>query len=135
MTETLLQVCSDLDIVRVRGQGRDIARSLGFGTVDQVRIVTAISELARNIVLYAGEGTVLFRIVNNLRLKTRGLEIVFEDAGPGIEDISLAMQDGYSTSQGRGLGLAGAQRLMDEFEIESKVGQGTKITIRKWLGK
>jgi len=135
MTETPLSVCTDLDIVQVRSQGRDIARTLGFGAVDQVRIVTAISELARNIVLYAGEGTVIFRIVNNLRLKTRGLEIVFEDAGPGIEDISLAMQEGYSTSQGRGLGLSGTQRLMDEFEIESKVGQGTKITIRKWLNK
>ena len=129
--ERTLLIRSDLDIVSARVEGRDMAKTLGFGTIDQVRIATAISELARNIVLYASEGTVTIRQVE--RGLKRGIEVFCEDHGPGIEDVSVVMQDGYSTSRGLGMGLPGAKRLMDEFEIDSRVGSGTKIVVRKWL--
>ncbi len=131
MQERTLLIRSDLDIVSARVEGRDMAKALGFGTIDQARIATAISELTRNIVLYAGEGTVTIRPVE--RGPRRGLEVVCEDRGPGIENVSIVMQDGYSTSRGLGMGLPGAKRLMDDFEIESKMGSGTKIVVRKWL--
>ncbi len=131
MSERTLLVRSDLDIVSARVEGRDMAKALGFGTIDQARIATAISELTRNIVLYAGEGIVTLRPVE--RGNKKGIEVVCEDHGPGIEDVNLVMQDGYSTSRGLGMGLPGAKRLMDEFEIESQVGKGTRVTARKWL--
>jgi len=87
--------------------------------------------LTRNIVLYAGEGTVTLRAIE--RGNKRGIEVVCEDHGPGIEDVDLVMQEGYSTSRGLGMGLPGAKRLMDEFEIQSQVGKGTRVTARKWL--
>jgi serine/threonine-protein kinase RsbT len=121
---------SDLDIVIARTLARDMARALGFGAIDQARIATAVSELARNIFLYAGSGSVTVReIEKNGR---RGLEVVCEDQGPGIPDIDLVMQDGYSTSRGMGMGLPGAKRLMDDFLIDSRDGEGTIITCRKW---
>ncbi len=120
----------DLDIVTARTTARDIARSVGFGAIDQARIATAVSELARNIFLYAGSGDVVAREVE--RNGRRGIEIQFKDDGPGIEDIDLVMQEGYSTSRGMGMGLPGARRLMDEFDIQSSVGVGTTITCRKW---
>ena len=129
--ERTLLIRSDLDIVSARVEGRDMAKALGFGTIDQARIATAISELARNIVLYAGEGTVTLRLIE--RGIKKGVEIVCEDHGPGIADVSVVMQDGYSTSRGLGMGLPGAKRLMDEFEITSRVGQGTTVIVRKWL--
>jgi len=129
--ERTLLVRSDLDIVSARVEGRDMARALGFGTIDQARIATAISELARNIVLYAGEGTVTLRLIE--RGTKKGIEVICEDHGPGIEDVNLVMRDGYSTSRGLGMGLPGARRLMDEFDIESKAGVGTRVTVRKWL--
>ncbi len=122
---------SDLDIVSARVEGRDLAKALGFGTIDQARIATAISELARNIVLYAGEGTVTIRAIE--QGGRRGIEVICEDHGPGIEDVNLVMRDGYSTSRGLGMGLPGAKRLMDDFEITSKVGEGTRVVMRKWL--
>lgn len=126
----VITISSDLDIVAARMVARDTARSLGFGAIDQARIATAISELARNIYLYAGEGCVTVKeATNGLR---RGIEVVCEDQGPGIADISLVMQDGYTSSKGMGMGLPGAKRLMDEFEINSKVGTGTRVTCRKW---
>ena len=131
MQERTLLIRSDLDIVSARVEGRDMAKALGFGTIDQARIATAISELTRNIVLYAGEGTVTIRPVD--RGARKGLEVVCEDRGPGIEDVSTVMQDGYSTSRGLGMGLPGAKRLMDDFEIESSMGSGTRIVVRKWL--
>ena len=129
--ERALLVRSDLDIVSARVEGRDMARALGFGTIDQARIATAISELARNIVLYAGEGTVTLRLIQ--RGGKKGIEVICEDRGPGIEDVNLVMRDGYSTSRGLGMGLPGAKRLMDEFEIESRLGQGTRVVVRKWI--
>lgn len=121
---------SDLDIVIARTLARDTAKQLGFGAIDQARIATAVSELARNVFLYAGTGTVTVNDVE--RLGRKGIEIICEDQGPGIPDINLVMQDGYSTSRGMGMGLPGAKRLMDDFEIRSQDNVGTKITCRKW---
>jgi serine/threonine-protein kinase RsbT len=121
---------SDLDIVIARTLARDTAKALGFGAIDQARIATAVSELARNIFLYAGTGNVTVREVEKNGRK--GIEIICEDQGPGIANIDLVMQDGYSTSRGMGMGLPGAKRLMDEFLIRSQEGTGTTITCRKW---
>lgn len=130
--ERCIPVKTDLDIVSARVEGRTLARDLGFGTIDQARIATAISELARNIVLYAPEGKVTIRAVLSDDGGT-GIEVVCEDNGPGIANVELVMQDGYSTSSGLGMGLPGTKRLMDEFEIETKLGVGTRVTVRKWL--
>jgi serine/threonine-protein kinase RsbT len=122
---------NDLDIVAARVEGRNLARDMGFGIIDQARIATAISELARNVVLYAHSGQIILeRIEDRDRC---GLQIVCEDQGPGIEDLNLVMQDGYSSTQGLGMGLPGTKRLMDDFEIQSQVGRGTTITVCKWL--
>ena len=121
---------SDLDIVIARTLARDTAKALGFGAIDQARIATAVSELARNIFLYAGTGNVTVREIEKNGRK--GVEIICEDQGPGIANIDLVMQDGYSTSRGMGMGLPGAKRLMDEFAIRSQEGIGTTITCRKW---
>jgi len=121
---------SDLDIVIARTLARDTAKTLGFGAIDQARIATAVSELARNIFLYAGTGTVTVREIE--RTGRKGLEVICEDQGPGIANIELVMRDGYSTSRGMGMGLPGAKRLMDEFEIRSSEGVGTTIICRKW---
>ncbi|MBA3471460.1 MAG: anti-sigma regulatory factor [Herpetosiphonaceae bacterium] len=126
----VINIQSDLDIVAARMAARDMAKAMGFGAIDQARIATAISELARNIYLYAGEGTVtVSEVQQGIR---KGLEVICDDQGPGIEDISLVMTDGYTTSKGMGMGMPGARRLMDDFEIISIVGEGTKITCRKW---
>jgi len=121
---------SDLDIVIARTLARDTAKMLGFGAIDQARIATAVSELARNIFLYAGTGTVTVREIE--RPGRKGLEVICEDQGPGIANIDLVMRDGYSTSRGMGMGLPGAKRLMDEFDIRSQEGAGTTIICRKW---
>lgn len=118
------------DIVNVRQVVRKIAIQSGFNLVDQTKIITAASELARNTVVYGGGGTLR---VENVNLNGRnGIKLIFEDRGPGIPDIELALKDGYTTGQGLGMGLSGARRLTNEFEIESKVGQGTRIAITKW---
>jgi serine/threonine-protein kinase RsbT len=130
--ERCIPVKTDLDIVSARVEGRNLAKELGFGTIDQARIATAISELARNVILYAPEGRVtVTAIVSDDG--GRGIKVVCEDNGPGIANVELVMQDGYSTSSGLGMGLPGTKRLMDEFEIETKLGVGTKVTVRKWL--
>ena len=130
--ERCIPVKTDLDIISARVEGRNLARELGFGTIDQARIATAISELARNIVLYAPEGKVTVRAISS-EAGGRGIEVVCEDNGPGIANVELVMQDGYSTSSGLGMGLPGTKRLMDEFEIETKLGVGTRVTVRRWL--
>ena len=121
---------SDLDIVIARTMARDVAKALGFGAIDQARIATAVSELARNIFLYAGTGNVSVREIE--RHGRKGIEIVCEDQGPGITNVDLVMQDGYSTSRGMGMGLPGAKRLMDVIIIRSQEGVGTVVTCRKW---
>src|SRR6266851_2343865 len=123
-------VQTETDIVVVRKSVREAASKVGFGITDVTRIITAASELARNVFLYAGSGVVRCRVLN--RSDQVGLELIVEDHGPGIADIEQAMQPGYTTGNGLGLGLPGAKRLMDEMEIESEAAKGTKITVTKW---
>ena len=125
-----VSVRSEDEVVRVRQLAREWAVSLGFGLVDQTKIVTAASELARNTVIYGGGGTVRLQALNDGA--RRGLCLTFEDKGPGIPDLPLALKDGYSTGTGLGLGLSGARRLMSEFEIQSAPGQGTRVTVIRW---
>jgi serine/threonine-protein kinase RsbT len=119
------------DVVKARQKGRELAIALGFSSTDQTLIATAISEITRNIVRYAGSGSVTFSRIE--RQGRAGLQIVASDQGPGIADVELAMRDGYSTGRSLGVGLPGARRLVDELEIISKVGVGTTVTLRKWL--
>lgn len=126
-----VNIRQEWDIVGARQLGREKAKELGFGTVDQARIATAISELARNIYLYAGTGKVYFETIDHLDKK--GLKVVAVDKGPGIRDLSQVMQDGYSTSGGLGAGLPGVKRLMDTFEINTEWGEGTEIIAVKWV--
>ena len=126
-----LPISSEQDVVRVRKTVRDLAVQIGFGMTDTTRIVTAASELTRNIVLYAGSGSVRLSLCQ--QDGKRGLELVFQDGGPGIVDIDQAMEAGFTSGKGLGLGLPGAQRLMDELNIESEAGHGTTVTVRKWL--
>ena len=128
--EGVFEIATDSDIVAARQRGRRIAEQVGFSSSDQVMIATAISEMARNIVQYAGPGEILLSIVS--RSRHRGVAIVARDHGPGIPDVARALQDGYSTSNGLGMGLPGVRRLMDEFEIRSDVGKGTTVTMKKW---
>jgi serine/threonine-protein kinase RsbT len=127
-----IPVNNDLDIVSARVEGRNMAKVLGFGVIDQARIATAISELARNVVLYANGGQVVLEVIEVDG--RRGIQITCSDQGPGIADIDLVMQDGYSSQRGLGMGLPGTRRLMDDFEIESQLDVGTTVTVRKWLG-
>lgn len=129
--ETEIPIAREEDVVTARSKGREIAKELGFGLVDQARIPTAISELARNILVHAGSGVFRIRAINFGMQK--GIEIVAEDHGPGIEDVETAFAEGFSTAGGLGLGLPGARRLMDEMDVHSKVGEGTTIVARKWL--
>ncbi|WP_270182829.1 anti-sigma regulatory factor [Alkalihalobacillus sp. CinArs1] len=129
--QSCVEVRNEWDIVKARQSGRNIAKELGFGTVDQARITTAISELARNIYLYAGKGEVsIERTETGSKV---GLKIIAADSGPGIKDIRRVMEDGFTTSGGLGAGLPGVKRLMDEFTIDSKENEGTTITAIKWL--
>ena len=118
------------DVVAVRQAVRQRAVDLGFNLVDQTKIVTAASELARNTLQYGGGGTL--RIEEVLQGPRRGIRLVFEDNGPGISNIELAMKDGYTTGNGLGLGLSGAKRLSSEFAIDSRPGEGTRVTIVRW---
>src|SRR5581483_945914 len=120
----------DEQIVVVRQAVRQRAIELGFSLVDQTKIVTAASELARNTIQHGGGGSALIEIVNDGA--RRGLRLTFEDAGPGIPDIALAMRDGFTTGGGLGLGLSGAKRLSNEFSISSVLGEGTKVVITRW---
>ena len=124
-------IVNEWDIVAVRQLGRNVAKELGFNTVDQARITTAISELARNIFLHAGEGKMYIEKV--LLNGKKGLKIIAVDEGPGMKDVRQALEDGYSTSGGLGAGLPGVKRLMDEFEIDSDIDKGTIVTAIKWL--
>jgi len=127
--ETMPLVVED-DVVRVRQATRRLAAELGFRLVDQTKIVTAASELARNTLVYGGGGVV--RMLT-LRASRIGLKLVFEDQGPGIPNVERALQDGFSTGSGLGLGLSGSRRLMDDFSIDTQPGAYTRITIVKWL--
>lgn len=128
--EIRLPIRSDVDIVAARQRGRALAADVGFSPTDATIIAMAISELARNIVLYARGGTIVLAVLEGSG--AAGLMIVAEDDGPGIPDVGEAMREGYSTSGGLGLGLPGVRRLMDEFEIHSESGRGTTVSVRKW---
>lgn len=125
-----LDIRSSDDVVRVRQLVRTVALEAGLGLVDQTKIVTAASELARNTLDYGGGGFVLAELVS--APGRRGVRLSFEDRGPGIPDLAAAMKDGYSTGKGMGLGLGGAKRLSNEFSIQSKPGEGTKVVIARW---
>lgn len=126
----LIPVATDQDVVRVRQLVRTVAVDAKLSLVDQTKLVTAASELARNTLVYGGGGSVeVSRVRNEIRA---GIRIVFADQGPGIADLDLALTDGYTTGGGLGLGLSGARRLVDDFAIDTAPGEGTTITITKW---
>ena len=129
--QSCVTIRNEWDIVAARQMGRNVAKELGFGTVDQARITTAISELARNIYLYAGTGQICLEELSEYNKV--GLRIIAHDNGPGISNIRQVMEDGYSTSGGLGAGLPGVKRLMDNFQIDSSVGEGTQIEAVKWV--
>lgn len=131
MTEEVVLIARDGDVVTARQKGRELAAEVGFSGSDLTIIATAISEVARNIVVYAERGEIIFNTISDDH--RQGLMIIASDSGPGIPDIEQAMQDGFSTGKSLGLGLPGARRLMDEFEISSEVGKGTIITMKKWV--
>ena len=121
---------SDADVVSARQEARAMGAELGFSSTDLTLLATAISELARNITTYAGEGEVALRVLNHSG--RNGIEVVASDAGPGIDNVELAMQDGFTTGNGLGLGLPGTRRLVDEFELRTQPGSGTRVRVVKW---
>lgn len=128
--EIQVAINSDQDIVSARQKGRQMATELGFSAGDATLIATAISELARNIVSYARKGEITLKMVNGSN--RQGISVIATDEGPGITDLHQALRDGFSTSGSLGLGLPGVRRLMDEFEIASQPGRGTKVVVKKW---
>jgi serine/threonine-protein kinase RsbT len=128
--EVRVRITTDDDIVTARQEGRRLSSTLGFSSTDLTLIATAISEVARNIRLYAERGDVQLKLVHER--DREGIVVVARDKGPGIKDVELAMQDGYSSGGSSGLGLPGARRLMDEFEIRSRPGRGVTVTMKKW---
>jgi serine/threonine-protein kinase RsbT len=125
-----LPIAADVDVVEARQRGRALAADAGFSSAEQTVIAAAISEIARNIVMYAKQGEIILSLVQSGG--RQGVAVVAIDEGPGIPDLKRAMQDGYSTADGVGTGLPGAKRLMDEFEVESVVGRGTTVKMTKW---
>jgi serine/threonine-protein kinase RsbT len=125
----VLPLVSEPDIVAVRRRVREVAIRVGLSLVDQTKLVTAASELARNTLLYGGGGSLKLESLNGPRL---GVRLTFEDQGPGIANIDLALRDGFTTGSGLGLGLGGAKRLVNEFELDSWPGRGTKVTVTRW---
>jgi serine/threonine-protein kinase RsbT len=130
LQESHIGIQTDLDIIVARKEGRTLSAQLGFSSTDLTFIATAISELARNIITYAGLGEIEIQLVQ--RGGRKGVVITARDKGPGIPDVRQALQEGFSTSRSLGLGLPGIRRLMDEFEIDSALGQGTTVKLRKW---
>jgi serine/threonine-protein kinase RsbT len=129
--EVEVPISSDADIVEARQQGRALAASAGVVATDLTLVATAISEIARNIVTHAGDGRIAMTVVEEKG--RRGVMIVASDDGPGIEDVDQALEDGFSTGAGLGLGLPGARRIMDDFTIRSKPGEGTTVVMHKWV--
>lgn len=131
VTERDEQIKSESDVINVRGAARSLAIAAGFGVADTNKIVAAASELARNILRFAGSGRMLCRGIK--RDNNPGIEMIFEDKGPGMPDISQAMKEGYSTYGGLGMGLPGVRSAMSEMHINSRVGIGTTVTVKKWI--
>ena len=128
--EVRVAIEREADIVLARQAGRQLAASLGFSSTDQTLIATAISEVARNIVVYAQHGEIV--VTEAAEAGRIGIQVVATDTGPGIDNKDLAMRDGYSTKNSLGLGLPGARRLMDDFHLESEIGRGTTVVMKKW---
>jgi serine/threonine-protein kinase RsbT len=130
LSKDSLKIEKEQDVVLFRNRVKELATKIGMSLLGQTKLITAASELVRNMLKYAGGGTVTLEVVSGNR--TTGVRLTFEDKGPGIADIGLAMQDGYSTAKSLGLGLPGAKRLVNEFDIKSTVGEGTTVTITRW---
>jgi anti-sigma regulatory factor (Ser/Thr protein kinase) len=128
--EVRVAIAADEDLVPARAQARALAEQLGFSRTDATLIATAISEIARNIVMHVGQGEIVLRSVE--QQSRHGLVVIAQDAGPGIRDVDAALRDGYAGQRGLGLGLPGARRLMDDFDIVSQPGRGTTVTMTKW---
>lgn len=131
LPEKIFPFNSVKDLIEIRDFGRHFAGKVGFEGKDQTLIATALSEICRNVIEYAGSGEV--KIKGDQSKNPGGIKIIISDDGPGIENIEMALQEGYSTGKGLGVGLPGAKRIMDEFEIESEVGRGTTVKMSKWL--
>ncbi len=129
--ESVIPIESDADVVTARQRAREMAGALELTTTDQTLLATAISEVARNITTYAKRGEVLLSVVRDEGGR-KGIQVIARDEGPGIEDLDLALRDGYTSGSGLGLGLPGARRLVDDFDIETTPGQGTKVTLVMW---
>jgi len=125
-------IASDSDVVTARQIAREMGGDLGFSSTDLTLLATAISEVARNITTYAGTGEVALRVLRDRDRGREGIEVLASDDGPGIEDVELALQDGYTTGNGLGLGLPGARRLVDEFDLDTRPGEGTRVRLVKW---
>jgi serine/threonine-protein kinase RsbT len=130
LSKDSLRIEKEQDVVLFRNRVKEMATKIGMSILGQTKLITAASELARNMLKYAGGGAVTLEVLSGNR--TTGIRLTFEDKGPGIADIGLAMQDGYSTAKSLGLGLPGAKRLVNEFDIKSTVGEGTTVTITRW---
>ena len=133
LAESSVAIVRESDIVIARQKGRELAAAMGFSSTDQTLLATAISEVARNIISHAGRGEVALSVMEEGG--RRGILVVARDQGPGIADPELAMRDGYSTGNSLGVGLPGARRLVDDFDLSSAVGVGTTVTLKKWLRK
>jgi|ERR671923_562061 serine/threonine-protein kinase RsbT len=131
--EVQIDIASDEDLVAVRAQARALADELGFRRIDATEIATAISEVTRNIIVHVGNGEVVLKSAEDDH--RRGMVVIARDCGGGIGDVEAAMREGYGTGPGLGLGLPGARRLMDEFDIESAPGEGTTVTMKKWRNR
>lgn len=130
LNKDAMQIQQEQDVVPFRNRVREYAVKIGMSLVNQTKLITAASELVRNMLKYAGGGDVLIEVVSEGR--DNGIRLTFDDKGPGIKDIALAMKDGYSTGKSLGIGLPGTKRLVSEFDIKSSVGEGTRISIIKW---
>lgn len=130
LSKDTIKVSQEQDVVFLKNRVKEVAVKIKMGLVNQTRLITAASELVRNMMRYANGGSCMIEVVSSGR--NNGVRLTFEDKGPGIPDIPTAMKDGYSTGKSLGLGLPGAKRLVNEFDIKSKVGEGTKVTILKW---
>jgi serine/threonine-protein kinase RsbT len=130
LNKDTMKIEKEQDVIPFRNRVKEYAVKIGMSLVNQTKLITAASELVRNMLKYAGGGTALIEVVSDNR--NSGIRLLFEDRGPGIKDVSLAMKDGYSTGKSLGLGLPGAKRLVNEFDIKSKPGEGTIVSILKW---
>lgn len=125
-----MSIVREIDVIPFRARLKEYAVKIGMGLVNQTKIITAASELARNMLKYANGGIAIIEVVNKGR--DNGLRLTFKDEGPGIKDLGLAMKDGFSTGKSLGLGLPGTKRLVSEFEIQTEIGKGTTVTVIKW---